>query len=57
VVVDLWKNTDAFKPDDQTLTHIMDSGKTIASILVAIQVDQGLIKYEDTVSKHWPEFG
>jgi len=35
----------------------MDSGKTIASILIAIQVDQGLIKYEDPVSKHWPEFG
>jgi CubicO group peptidase (beta-lactamase class C family) len=35
----------------------MDSGKVVASILMAIIVDEGLIKYEDTVAKHWPEFG
>ena len=34
----------------------MSSGKSIASILMAIMVDQGKIDYDDPISKHWPEF-
>tara|TARA_B110000285_G_C14629858_1_gene382884 strand:- start:135 stop:308 length:174 start_codon:yes stop_codon:yes gene_type:complete len=41
--------------DDKTL--IMSSGKSVAAIMLARMVDQGLIDYDDLVSKHWPEYG
>jgi CubicO group peptidase (beta-lactamase class C family) len=37
-------------------TRIYSSGKSVASIMLAKVVDQGLIAYEDEVAKHWPEF-
>lgn len=40
-----------------TLTTIFSSGKSVASILMAIMVDQGHLNYEDPVVKYWPEFG
>ena len=38
-------------------TIIMSSGKSVAACLLAKLVDQGLIDYDDLVSKHWPEYG
>ena len=35
----------------------MSSGKSVASILLAILADQGKFTYNDKVMTHWPEFG
>ena len=39
------------------LQTIYSSGKSIESIAMGILFGKGLFKYEDNVSKHWPEFG
>ena len=51
MVVDLYSNVD---PD--SYTTIYSSGKSLASIFLAMLWDQGLFQYEDQVSKYWPEF-
>jgi len=38
------------------MTSVQSSGKTVASVLFARLVDQGLVNYSDTVMKHWPEY-
>ena len=38
------------------MTNVYSCGKPIASILIAILEDKGLLKYDDPISKHWPEF-
>lgn len=43
-----------FTPDHKTM--IMSSGKTVAAVLIAKMVDQGLLNYEDEVGKVWAEF-
>jgi len=58
-VVDLWgshgpKGDPNYGPD--SLQIIFSSGKSVASICMACLVDKGLLKYDDRVSKHWPEF-
>jgi len=35
----------------------MSNSKTHSSIVMSLLWGQGLFKYEDLVSKHWPEFG
>ena len=39
------------------LQNIYSAGKSIESIAMGILFGKGLFKYEDYVSKHWPEFG
>ena len=34
----------------------MSMGKVVSSIVFAVLVDQGLVTYDDKISKHWPEF-
>ena len=36
---------------------IFSSGKSVASIALAILVDRGLLEYELKISHYWPEFG
>ena len=43
-----------YGPD--SLTNVYSSGKPIASILIAILEDKGLLQYDDLICKHWPEF-
>ena len=38
------------------LQTIYSAGKSIESIAMAILYGKGLFKYEDNISKHWPEF-
>jgi CubicO group peptidase (beta-lactamase class C family) len=38
------------------MTNIMSNSKSVSSIIFAFLVEQGLINYDDPVSKHWPEF-
>lgn len=40
-----------------TLQSVYSSGKAIESTIFAMAVDRGLLKYEDLVIEHWPEFG
>lgn len=40
-----------------TLGVVFSSGKAVESILCAYLVSKGLFKYEDKISKFWPEFG
>ncbi|OUR88002.1 hypothetical protein A9Q81_25220 [Gammaproteobacteria bacterium 42_54_T18] len=58
-VVDIWggtrnKDGDAWQSD--TLAMSFSTTKGVASTLLHILVDQGLLDYNDPVSKHWPEF-
>ena len=64
-VIDLWgerTNVDQsdirgdkpYGPD--SLTNVYSSGKPVASILIGIMEDKGLLNYDDPVCKHWPEF-
>ena len=57
-VVDL---SASFNPDDQsysadTMQCVFSSGKTVASIIVAKLVEQGLMNYGDKIVTHWPKF-
>ena len=47
---------DKSKFDEDSITTIFSSGKCVASVLMAILVDQGLIEYEKPVAEYWPEF-
>jgi len=44
-----------YGPD--TLTNMYSSGKSIAAIVVAMLVDQGLLSYDEKIVRYWPEFG
>ena len=56
-VVDLWRasaDDRTFSPD--SLVNIFSSGKSLETIAIAHLVDRGLLRYDDRVAKHWPEF-
>ena len=36
--------------------NIFSSGKSFEAIAVATLFDKGLLNYEDTIAKYWPEF-
>ena len=61
VVIDLWAGsadaagTVPFTP--KTLTPVFSTGKAVMALLMAAAVERGLLSYEDTVAKHWPDFG
>lgn len=59
-VVDIWGGTrnhdgEAWKSD--TLSLSFSTTKGVASTLLHVLVDEGLIHYDDPVSHYWPEFG
>jgi hypothetical protein len=39
------------------LQPILNCGQVVESICVMILVDRGLLRYDDPVSKYWPQFG
>ena len=58
-VVDLWGGVrnragDAWRED--TMAPSFSTTKGVASTLVHIMVDRGLLDYDDRVALHWPEF-
>jgi len=58
-VVDLWGGTSdtkgtAWKTDTASISYSTTKG--VASTLLHTLVDEGLIDYDEPVSKHWPEF-
>lgn len=44
------------KYNADTLQHVFSSGKSVAAILTALQVDKGLLDYNAKVAQYWPEF-
>jgi CubicO group peptidase (beta-lactamase class C family) len=42
--------------NENSVVGIYSSGKTLAAIILAFMRDQGLIDYQEKVSKYWPEF-
>jgi len=56
LVVDLWGFSSDKQYNGDTLTNVFSSTKSLTSICMAMLYDQGLIKYTDKISKHWPEF-
>ena len=59
-VVDLWggyadpKRTRLWTRD--TLANVWSSTKGVTAMAVALCVERGLLRYEDCVAQHWPEF-
>ncbi|HXQ20692.1 MAG TPA: serine hydrolase domain-containing protein [Candidatus Acidoferrales bacterium] len=58
-VVDLWGGVKdraghAWRRD--TMAPSFSTTKGVASTLLHMMVDRGLLKYDDRVAKHWPEF-
>lgn len=59
-VVDIWggtRNRDGDPWQSDTLAMSFSTTKGVASTLLHILVDEGLLNYDDPISKHWPEFG
>ena len=57
-VVDLWRSAagDArFSAD--SLVNVFSSGKSLETIAIASLVGRGLLRYDDKIADHWPEFG
>lgn len=58
-VVDLWggvRNRAGNPWEQDTLAPSFSTTKGVASTLLHIMADRGLLKYEDQVARHWPEF-
>jgi CubicO group peptidase (beta-lactamase class C family) len=58
-VVDLWGGTRdrAGNPwEADTLAPSFSTTKGVASTLLHMMVDRGLLKYEDRIARYWPEF-
>ena len=57
-VVDLYGTAIGdFSYSSESIQNVMSCGKNWESIVMGMLYDKGLFKYEDNVSKHWPEFG
>jgi CubicO group peptidase (beta-lactamase class C family) len=59
-VVDIWAghmDEERKNPwQKETIVNVWSVSKTITNLAVLIAVDRGLLKVDDKVSKHWPEF-
>jgi len=56
-VVDLWGKSGNTSYSADSISGIWSSTKPVASILIGIMVDKGLLNYEEKICKYWPEFG
>ncbi len=58
-VVDLWggcRDADGGRWQRDTMAPSFSTTKGVASTLLHIMVDRGLLDYDDPVARHWPEF-
>ncbi|MEM7408938.1 MAG: serine hydrolase domain-containing protein [Myxococcota bacterium] len=58
-VVDCWagtRNLDGDPWEEDTLSLSYSTSKGVASTLLHMLVDRGLLDYDDPVAAHWPEF-
>jgi CubicO group peptidase (beta-lactamase class C family) len=60
-VVDLWaghKDRARTRPwQRDTLVNVYSTTKGIVAAAVAVLVEEGKLRYDDPVTKHWPEYG
>ena len=42
--------------DDQTIQLVASTTKFVESLCIALLVDRGLLRYDDRIIQHWPEF-
>ena len=60
VLVDLWggmADPESGRPwEKDTIVNVFSTTKGPTALAVAMLVDRGLLSYEDTVAKHWPDF-
>lgn len=56
-VVDLWCSVDDVNYTGDTLTNVFSSTKSLTAIAMAALQDQGLLSYDEKITKYWPEFG
>jgi len=42
--------------DEDSLTCIWSSGKSVAAILMLMMEDRGHLKYDEAIASYWPEF-
>ncbi|WP_262500785.1 serine hydrolase domain-containing protein [Pseudohalioglobus sediminis] len=57
-VVDLWASAsgdETFAAD--SLVNIFSSGKSLEAIAIGMLASRGLIDYDATITRYWPEFG
>jgi CubicO group peptidase (beta-lactamase class C family) len=47
---------DAAPYDDRTIQLVASTTKFVESLCVMLLVDRGLVRYDDRVVDHWPEF-
>lgn len=61
LVVDLWggyaDKESEYPWQSDTLSVFWSTTKSVAALCVSVLVDRGVVKYEDLVTKYWPEFG
>ena len=59
-LVDIWggySDTEKMTPwQRDTLVNVWSCSKTVTNLAVLMAVDRGLLRIDDKVSKHWPEF-
>ncbi|XP_067673144.1 beta-lactamase domain-containing protein 2-like [Haliotis asinina] len=52
-----WADQESLRPwKDHTASFLFSTTKSLSSVVIAHLVDRGLLRYEDPISKHWPEF-
>lgn len=60
-VVNLWAgHADAARRQawrEDTLVNVYSTSKGITALALALLVQEGRLRYDDPVAKHWPEFG
>jgi CubicO group peptidase (beta-lactamase class C family) len=61
LVADVWgglaDETTERKVDGDTLFPVFSVTKAVTATALHIQVERGLIDYEQPISRYWPEFG
>jgi CubicO group peptidase (beta-lactamase class C family) len=57
-VIDIYgkNNTDVIPFDGNSIMNLFSCGKTVASLMIARQVHDGNLKFDDTIASKWPEF-
>ena len=58
-VIDIWggtRNSDGDPWQSDTLSMSFSTTKGVASAVLHVLADQGLLDFDDPVSLHWPEF-
>ena len=61
-VVDLWGSAEEEEEEEEgytadSLAVVFSTSKNLTAVVMAKMVEKGLVRYEDRIADHWPEFG